>query len=60
MIVLDPARVEPLLDAAAAVKQAEAGLAATLADGGTLSDGTNLAEHVAALERGEPSRLSFT
>ncbi|ALG11267.1 RraA family protein [Kibdelosporangium phytohabitans] len=60
VLVVDPARVEGLLDAAAAVKKAEAGLAANLAGGRTLSDGTNLAEHVAALERGEPSKLTFT
>ncbi|ONI86468.1 dimethylmenaquinone methyltransferase [Actinosynnema sp. ALI-1.44] len=59
VLVADPARVEGLLDAAAAVKQAESELAAHLAAGRTLSEGTNLADHVAALERGEPSKLSF-
>ncbi|RSM77315.1 RraA family protein [Kibdelosporangium aridum] len=60
VIVVEPARVSDLLDAAVAVKQAECKLAEQLAGGETLSDGTNLAVHVEALKRGEPSKLSFT
>ncbi|WP_433685224.1 RraA family protein [Nocardia sp. CA-119907] len=59
VIVVDPERIEPLLDAAAAVKEAETKLVALLDAGATLSDGLNVAEHTAALERGEPSALRF-
>ncbi|MGW4766945.1 RraA family protein [Nocardia sp. NPDC004278] len=59
VIVVDPERIEALLDAAAAVKEAEAELVALLDAGSTLSDGLNVAEHTAALERGEPSALRF-
>ncbi|SMD17655.1 RraA family protein [Kibdelosporangium aridum] len=60
LIVVDPGRVSDLLDAALAVKEAERKLTEHLAAGGTLSDGTNLAVHVEALKRGEPSKLSFS
>lgn len=59
VIVVDPERIAALLDAAAAVKEAEAKLVVLLAAGATLSDGLNVAEHTAALERGEPSALRF-
>ncbi|WP_433191801.1 RraA family protein [Nocardia sp. CA-107356] len=59
VIVVAPERIEALLDAAAAVKDAEAELVALLDAGSTLSDGLNVAEHTAALERGEPSALRF-
>jgi 4-hydroxy-4-methyl-2-oxoglutarate aldolase len=59
VIVVDPARIDALLDAAAAVKDAEAKLVELLDAGSTLSDGLNVAEHTAALERGEPSALRF-
>jgi 4-hydroxy-4-methyl-2-oxoglutarate aldolase len=59
VIVVDPDRIEELLDAAAAVKEAEAGLIRRLDAGQTLSDGLNLADHVAAIGRGEPSSLLF-
>ncbi|MEU0504220.1 RraA family protein [Nocardia sp. NPDC005998] len=59
VIVVDPERIEALLDTAAAVKGAEAELVALLDAGSTLSDGLNVAEHTAALERGEPSALRF-
>ncbi|MFX0577958.1 RraA family protein [Nocardia nepalensis] len=59
VIVVDPARIDALLDAAAAVKDAEAKLVELLDAGSTLSDGLNVAEHAAALERGEPSALRF-
>jgi 4-hydroxy-4-methyl-2-oxoglutarate aldolase len=59
IIVLDPDRVGPLLDAAAAVKAGESRVIDKLDAGGTLSDALNLTEHVAALQRGEPSTLAF-
>lgn len=59
VIVLDPDRVAPLLDAAAGVKAAEGRVSDRLNAGGTLSDAVNLAEHVNALRKGEPSALTF-
>jgi 4-hydroxy-4-methyl-2-oxoglutarate aldolase len=59
IIVVDPAQVDALLDAAAATKEAEAELIRRLDSGATLTDGLNLAEHVAAIGRGEPSSLAF-
>ncbi|GLZ32284.1 demethylmenaquinone methyltransferase [Lentzea sp. NBRC 105346] len=57
LIVVDPARADALLDAALAVKNAESKIIELLDGGKTLSDGFNLAEHVDALGRGEPSVL---
>ncbi|HET9143790.1 RraA family protein [Actinophytocola sp.] len=59
VIVVDPARVDALLDAAAAIKATEHRLIERLDAGATLSDGFNLAEHVAARTAGEPSTLTF-
>ncbi|WP_328401242.1 RraA family protein [Nocardia sp. NBC_00403] len=59
VVVVDPARAEALLDAAAAVKAAEAAVVAQLNTGSTLSDGLNVAEHTALLLDGEPSSLRF-
>lgn len=59
VIVVDPDRVESLLDAAAAIKAAEGRVVDTLDAGGTLSDALNLAEHVEALRQGKPSTLAF-
>jgi regulator of RNase E activity RraA len=59
VIVLDPAKAAELLDAAAAIKEVEGRAVEALNAGATLSDGLNLAEHVAALGRGEPSSLRF-
>jgi 4-hydroxy-4-methyl-2-oxoglutarate aldolase len=59
ILVLDPDRADSQLDAAEAVKAAELRLIRRLEAGGTLSDGLNLADHVAALRRGEPSSLAF-
>lgn len=59
VIVVEPDRVEALLDGAARIKEAEGRLAAKLATGATLSDGLNVAEHTAALQRGEISALRF-
>ncbi|HEV2783068.1 MAG TPA: RraA family protein [Actinophytocola sp.] len=60
IVVVEPARIDALLDSAAAVKAAEARLIERLDAGGTLSDGLNLAEHVDALSRGAASSLAFT
>jgi regulator of RNase E activity RraA len=59
LIVVDPAAVSGLLEAAAAIKEAEQRVIERLDSGGTLSDGLNLSEHVEALTRGEPSTLRF-
>jgi 4-hydroxy-4-methyl-2-oxoglutarate aldolase len=59
VIVLDPARADDLLASAAAIKEVEGRAVERLDAGATLSDGLNLAEHVAALQRGEPSSLRF-
>jgi 4-hydroxy-4-methyl-2-oxoglutarate aldolase len=60
VIVLDPARAEQLLETAGKIKEIEGRAIDGLDAGATLSDGFNLAEHVAALQRGEPSSLRFT
>lgn len=57
LVVVDPARIESLLDAALAVKKAEHRVIGLLDSGGTLSDAFTVADHVAALERGEQSVL---
>lgn len=59
IIVVDPTRIDALLDSAVAVKAAESALIERLDTGSTLSDGLNLADHVDALSRGEPSSLTF-
>lgn len=59
VIVLDPARAEELLESAGRIKEIERRAVEALDGGATLSDGLNLAEHVAALQRGEPSSLRF-
>lgn len=59
IIVVDPTRVEALLDSAAEIKAAESQFIERLDTGSSLSDGLNLADHVDALSRGEPSSLTF-
>ncbi|MFB8278832.1 RraA family protein [Nocardia colli] len=59
IIVVEPERVEALLDAAAATKEAEARVVAKLDAGATLSDAVNVAAHTEALQRGERSSLQF-
>lgn len=59
IVVVDPTRIEELLDSAAAITTAESGLVERLETGSSLSDGLNLADHVDALSRGEPSSLTF-
>jgi 4-hydroxy-4-methyl-2-oxoglutarate aldolase len=59
VIVVDPGRIDELLDSAAAIKEAEGRLIERLDTGSTLSDGLNLADHVDAIGRGEPSSLAF-
>jgi RraA family protein len=57
LVVVDPGRAESLLDAALAVKNTERRAIELLDGGGTLSDAFTVAEHVAALGRGEQSVL---
>jgi 4-hydroxy-4-methyl-2-oxoglutarate aldolase len=57
VVVVSPERLSTVLDAAAAVKDAEARLVAKLNAGLMLRDGLTLDEHVAALIRGEASSL---
>ncbi|MFG1791302.1 RraA family protein [Nocardia sp. NPDC049149] len=59
VIVVDPGRIEALLDAAAGVKAAEAGVVEKLDAGSTLSEAVNVVAHAEALRRGEPSALAF-
>ncbi|MFI6047154.1 RraA family protein [Nocardia sp. NPDC051321] len=59
MIVVEPDRIEALLDAAAAVKEAEAGVVAKLNAGSTLSDAINVDAHTEALRSGAHSTLRF-
>ncbi|WP_428834093.1 RraA family protein [Lentzea roselyniae] len=60
LVVVDPQRLESLLDAALAIKNTESHVIELLDGGGSLSDAFNLAEHVDALGRGEPSNLGFS
>lgn len=57
VVVVAPDRIESLLDAALAIKETETALVGRLDAGATLGDVFALAEHVTALERGEPSAL---
>ncbi|QBS40866.1 RraA family protein [Nocardia sp. CS682] len=59
VIVIDPDRLEHLVDAATAVKDAEAKVIAKLDAGATLSDAINVAAHAEALRNGERSSLQF-
>ena len=60
IVVLDPARAAAQLTAAAGVTAAEAPVIERLDAGASLGECVNVAEHVAALRRGEPSTLRFT
>jgi 4-hydroxy-4-methyl-2-oxoglutarate aldolase len=60
IVVLDPATVKDVLEAAATVKATEARVVARLDAGGTLSDCLNVEEHARRLDQGEPSVLRFT
>jgi regulator of RNase E activity RraA len=59
IIVVDPNRIQTLLESAVAIKTAESKLIERLNTGSTLSDGLNVLEHVDALTRSEPSSLKF-
>lgn len=59
IIVVSLADLDSLLASAASIKDAEGRLIEHLDHGGTLSDGLNLADHVAALEQGNSSALRF-
>lgn len=60
IVVLDPGTALARLTAAAEVMAAEARVVARLAEGATLGDCLNVAEHAERLARGEPSSLRFT
>jgi regulator of RNase E activity RraA len=59
IVVIDPNRIQTLLESAVAIKEAESKLIEWLDTGSTLSDGLNVLEHVDALTRSEPSSLKF-
>jgi 4-hydroxy-4-methyl-2-oxoglutarate aldolase len=59
IVVIDPDRLAPLLDAAATVKAGESRVIDRLDAGMPLSAALNLADHVDALQRNEPSTLRF-
>lgn len=59
IVVVDPSEATTLLDSATAIKQSEARVIAKLDAGATLSDCVNVDAHTEALQRGEPSALSF-
>jgi regulator of RNase E activity RraA len=57
LIVVDPERIDALLESALAIKTAENRVVELLDGGGTLSDAFNVADHVGAIGRGESSTL---
>jgi regulator of RNase E activity RraA len=59
LLVAPPGRIAAALDAAEGIARAERAILAAQAGGEALHDLTNHAEHVAALDRGEPSALAF-
>jgi regulator of RNase E activity RraA len=60
-IVIAPRRqLEACLERAEAIERTEAAVLRALQSGTSLADLTNLADHVAALRRGEPSSLTIT
>jgi RraA family protein len=59
IVVIDPDRLAALLDAAANVKAGESRVIDKLDAGMPLSAALNLADHVDALQRNEPSTLTF-
>lgn len=59
IVVAELETLPGLMEAAAAIKEAENRLIARLDSGSTLGDGLNVSEHTAALTRGEPSLLKF-
>jgi regulator of RNase E activity RraA len=60
IVVLDPAEAVERLTAAADVMATEARVVERLDAGATLGECVDVADHVARLGRGEPSRLRFT
>jgi 4-hydroxy-4-methyl-2-oxoglutarate aldolase len=59
-LLIAPAdRISAALETAEAIARGERAILAAQADGTALNDLTNHAEHVAALDRGEPSTLAF-
>jgi regulator of RNase E activity RraA len=59
VVIAAPERVGAALEVAEAIGRAERAILAAMAQGRALHDVTNWAEHVARLDRGEPSALEF-
>ena len=59
VLIAAAARVQAALEAAEAIGRAERAMLEGMARGVSLHEQTNWAEHVAALDAGEPSRLEF-
>jgi regulator of RNase E activity RraA len=60
IVVLEPGRVDELIRLAGEIKAVEDRVIAKLADGGSLSDCLNVAEHELLLSTGRASSLRFT
>ena len=60
VVIAPAAQVEAALELAELIGAKERALLAAMARGESLHDGTNHAQHVAALDAGEPSALAFT
>ena len=60
VVIAPPAQVEAALELAELIGAKERALLAAMARGDSLHDGTNHAEHVAALDAGRDSALAFT
>ena len=59
VVIAPPERIAAALDAAEGIARAERAMLGAMARGEALHDQTNHAEHVARLDRGEPSALAF-
>jgi 4-hydroxy-4-methyl-2-oxoglutarate aldolase len=59
MVIAPPARLEAALETGEAIARAERAILGALGRGERLHDLTSYAEHLAALDRGEPSSLAF-
>jgi len=59
VVIAAPERIAAALDAAEGIARAERAILAALGRGEALHDQTNYAEHVARLDRDEPSALAF-
>jgi 4-hydroxy-4-methyl-2-oxoglutarate aldolase len=59
IVIAAPERLESALEAGEAIARAERAMLEAMAGGGRLHDLTTYDEHVARLDRGEPSALAF-